>query len=34
MDFIYIAALIALVAVTGVAVAGCERLLKSKGGRA
>lgn len=34
MDFIFIAALVALVAVIGVAVAGCERLIKAKGGRA
>ncbi|RZU02601.1 hypothetical protein EV670_0629 [Rivibacter subsaxonicus] len=34
MDFIFIAALIALVAAMGAAIAGCERLIKSKGGRA
>jgi hypothetical protein len=34
MDVIFIAALIALVAVMGVAVAGCERLIKTRGGRA
>jgi hypothetical protein len=34
MDFIFIAALIALVAVIGVAVAGCERLIQTRKGRA
>lgn len=34
MDFIFIAALIALVAVIGVVVAGCDRLIQVKKGRA
>ena len=34
MDFVFVAALVALVAVMAVAVIGCERLIKTGGGRA
>jgi hypothetical protein len=34
MDLIFIAALAALVAIGGLAIAGCGRLIERKGGRA